>query len=120
MPSPVSDRPDQLATGPMTERVPLTVVIPTRNEAHQIADVLASVKWADEVIVIDGGSTDETARIAAQHGATVLHHEGGTIAAQRNAGIEGARNEWILALDADERPSADLITEIAAVVRAPQ
>ena len=110
----------QFVTRPMTERVPLTVVIPTRNEAHQIADVLASVEWADEVLVIDGGSTDETACIAAKHGATVLHHQGGTIAAQRNAGIDHARNEWILALDADERPSDDLITEIAAVISAPQ
>lgn len=104
----------------MTGRVPVTVVIPTRNEAHQIADVLASVEWADEALVIDGGSSDQTTCIAAQHGATVLHHEGGTIAAQRNVGIEHARNEWILALDADERPSDGLITEIAAVIGAPQ
>lgn len=120
MPSRVSARPSQFATGPITNRVPLTVVIPTQNEAHQIAEVLASVEWADEVLVIDGGSTDETACIAAEHGATVLRQEGGTIAGQRNAGIEHARNDWILALDADERPSEGLITEIAAVVRAPQ
>lgn len=120
MPSPVSDRTPQFAIGPRTERVALTVVIPTRNEAHQIADVLGSVEWADEVIVIDGGSTDETACIAGKHGASVLHHEGRTIAAQRNVGIEHARNDWILALDADERPSDGLITEIAAVIRAPQ
>lgn len=120
MPFRVSARTSHLATGPMTDRVPLTVVIPTRNEAHQIAEVLASVEWADEVLVIDDGSTDETACIAARSGATVLHYEGGTIAAQRNAGIEHARNDWVLALDADERPSDRLITEIAAVVRAPQ
>lgn len=120
MPSPVVARTSQVTTAPIVGRIPVTVVIPTRNEAHQIADVLASVEWADEVIVIDGGSSDETACIAAKHGATVLHREGTTIAAQRNLGIENARNEWILALDADERPSGDLVTQLAAVVRGPE
>ena len=120
MPSPVSARTSQLPAGPITDRVPVTVVIPTRNEAHRIADALASVEWADEVLVIDGGSTDETVCIATKNGATVLRHEGGTIAAQRNVGIEHARNDWIFALDADERPSEGLITEIPAVIRAPQ
>ena len=119
MPSSARALTSQSATVPVPERLPVSVVIPTRNEGHQIADVLASLAWADEVLVIDGGSTDQTACIAAKHGATVLQREGVTIAAQRNLGIESARNEWILAVDADERPSEDLITEIAAVIRAP-
>jgi glycosyltransferase involved in cell wall biosynthesis len=119
MASSVNARTSQPATARTVERVPVTVVMPTLDEAHQIADTLASLEWADEVLVVDGGSADGTVRLAAEHGATVLHLEGATIAAQRNLGIESARNEWILALDADERPSEELISELAAVVRAP-
>jgi glycosyltransferase involved in cell wall biosynthesis len=117
MPSSVSALTSRSEAARTLERIPVTVIIPTRDEAHQIADTLASLEWADEVIVVDGGSTDQTACIATEHGATVLRLEGGTIAAQRNLGIEQARNEWVLALDADERPSGDLIAELAAVVR---
>jgi glycosyltransferase involved in cell wall biosynthesis len=102
-----------------THRLPLTVVIPTLNEADRIADVLASLPFADEVVVVDGGSADSTSRIAKELGATVLVAEGPTIAAQRNHGIAVARNEWVLALDADERPTAELATELAAVLQNP-
>ena len=117
MPSSVNARTPQPTASRTLERIPVTVVIPTRDEARQIADTLASLEWADEVIVVDGGSTDQTACLAAAHGATVLHLEGATIAAQRNLGIARARNEWVLALDADERPSGELIAELASIVR---
>jgi glycosyltransferase involved in cell wall biosynthesis len=102
-----------------THRLPLTVVIPTLNEADRIADVLASLSFVDEVVVVDGGSTDSTSGIAKDLGATVLVSEGPTIAAQRNRGIEIARNEWILALDADERPTPELIDELSTVLQNP-
>ena len=102
-----------------SQRVPVTVVIPTLNEADRIADVLASLSFADEVVVVDGGSTDSTSCIAKDLGATVLVSEGPTIAAQRNRGIAIARNEWILALDADERASPELIAELAPVLQKP-
>jgi glycosyltransferase involved in cell wall biosynthesis len=105
---------------PETERrIPLTVVIPTLNEACRIGDLLATLQWCDEIIVVDGGSSDTTTSVAADRGATVMRLEGATIAAQRNVGISSARNEWILALDADERPSAELIREIAITIREP-
>ena len=100
-------------------RVPLTVVIPTLNEAHNIAACVASVGFADEVIVADGGSTDGTVEAARGAGATVLEGTGPTIAAQRNAAIAVARNPWILAVDADERVSPELATELASVIAAP-
>ncbi|HEX9216596.1 MAG TPA: glycosyltransferase family 2 protein [Gemmatimonadales bacterium] len=98
---------------------PLTAVIPTLNEANQIADCVRTVTWADEVIVADGGSSDETPRAAAAAGAKVLQGSWSTIAAQRNAAIAAARNQWVLAVDADERVGTDLAEEIGATVRAP-
>jgi len=99
--------------------LPLTVVIPTLNEAAQIGAALDALFWVDEVIVADGGSTDATVEIAKTHGATVLRVPDRTIAAQRNAAIAAARNEWVLALDADERASDALREEIARVLAAP-
>lgn len=117
MASSVGARTSESATVGTGGRIPVTVVIPTLNEAHQIGVLLGTLRWADEVVVVDGGSSDGTACIATSHGATVMRLEGATIAAQRNLGIASARNEWILALDADERPSPELTSEIAPVVR---
>jgi glycosyltransferase involved in cell wall biosynthesis len=99
--------------------VPLTVVIPTLNEADQIAECLGRVAWADEIIVADAGSTDGTVSLARGLGARVLEHTGPTIAAQRNAAIATARNQWVLAVDADERVTEQLQEEIARVLRSP-
>jgi glycosyltransferase involved in cell wall biosynthesis len=98
---------------------PLTIVIPTLNEAHQIPECLRGVEWAGEVIVADGGSTDGTGEVAAAAGATVLRGAWDTIAAQRNAAIAAARHEWVFALDADERVGPGLAREITATVAAP-
>lgn len=98
---------------------PLTVVIPTLNEASQIADCVRGVAWADEVIVADGGSSDRTPDVAQSAGATVLQGPWATIAAQRNGAIAAAKHEWILAVDADERVGTELAREIAAVITDP-
>lgn len=100
-------------------RVPLTVIIPTLNEAANIVDCLASVSWAGEVIVADGGSEDDTLARARQAGAVGLAVPGGWIADQRNAAIEAARHEWILSLDADERAEPGLEEELARTLAAP-
>lgn len=101
-------------------RVPVTVVMPTLNEAGRIVPTLEATQPADEVIIADGGSEDDTVRIAERLGARVIVHTGGSIGAQRNAAIAVARNEWVLALDADEHPTPEMWEEIAAIVRAPR
>jgi glycosyltransferase involved in cell wall biosynthesis len=100
-------------------RLPLTVVIPTRNEAAQITECLDHLVWVDEVIVADAGSTDDTVALGRRAGAHVLEDTGPTIAAQRNAAIATARNEWVFALDADERIPPALQQELADVLRSP-
>lgn len=114
-----SARQATLTTAPAEMRVPVSIVIPTLNEGHQIAETVASLAWADEVIVVDGGSDDDTREVAAAHGATVITcRAAGTIGGQRNHGIELARNEWILALDADERVTPELVSELDALLAA--
>ena len=100
-------------------RLPLTVVIPTLNEAANIAECVASAAFADEILVADAGSADATVALARAAGATVLERTGPTIAAQRNAAIAAARNRWIFALDADERITPSLAAELEAVLAAP-
>jgi len=95
--------------------VPISVVMPTYNEAVGLGSSLAALSWADEVIVVDGGSTDATVKEARRAGARVFVVAGQTIAAQRNAGIAAARNHWILALDADERVTAELRASLLAL-----
>ena len=100
--------------------LPITVVMPTLNEAARIRHAVAAVAWADEVIIVDGGSADGTPQLARIAGARVIHLVGSTIASQRNAGIAAARNGWVLALDADEHVPETLRAELASVLAAPE
>jgi len=100
-------------------RTPLTVVIPTLNEAAQIAECVRHLDWAAEVVVVDAASPDGTAELARTAGARVLDGAPAGIAAQRNAGIAVASYEWVFALDADERIGEPLARELAAVIAAP-
>lgn len=99
--------------------LPLTVVIPTLDEAANLAECLASAAVAAEVIVADAGSTDGTPDLARRAGARVLERTGPTIAAQRNAAIAAASHPWVLALDADERITPELADELAGVLARP-
>ncbi|RYY91249.1 MAG: glycosyltransferase family 2 protein, partial [Chitinophagaceae bacterium] len=94
----------------------ISVVIITLNEAGNIADCLRSARMlTEDIIVVDSGSTDGTARLAALCGAHVLQHEWKGYGHARNLGAAAARNPWILALDADERLSTDLVRELNQV-----
>ena len=98
-------------------QIAVTAVIPTLNEAAQIEDAIEALSWVEKVIVVDGGSTDDTVARAKSAGACVLTLVGSTIGGQRNAGIEMAKTRWVLAIDADERVDPTLRGEIARAVQ---
>lgn len=86
----------------------ISVVIIAKNEEKKIARCLESVKWAGEIIVVDGYSEDRTAEIADSFGAKVIKHRfSGSFADDRNIGMDNAVNEWVLSLDADDVVTAD-------------
>jgi len=97
---------------------PVSVIIPTLNEQDRIAEAVSdAATWADEVIVVDGGSEDETVARARAAGATVRVAPESSIGGQRNLGASIARNDWVFALDTDERASKDLREELATVLK---
>ncbi|NNF03260.1 MAG: glycosyltransferase family 2 protein [Rhodothermales bacterium] len=102
--------------------VPVSVLIPTRNEGRNIERCLGALRgWADEIVVVDSQSTDDTVEIAESFGATVLqfYYEGGWPKKRQWAlNTFDFRNEWILLLDADEILLDPIKNEIADAVRA--
>ena len=98
----------------------LSVIVITLNEEDRIRECLASVTWADEIIVVDAGSDDKTVAIAREFTdhVTVRPWEG--FAAQKNFGIDRATGQWVLSLDADEQVEPALREEIAAVLANPE
>jgi glycosyltransferase involved in cell wall biosynthesis len=97
-------------------REPLSVVVPAFNEAPRIGACLESVRWADEVLVVDAFSTDGTVEAARKLATRVLQHEYVNSAAQKNWTIPQAAHRWILVVDADETVSPQLASEIRAVM----
>jgi (heptosyl)LPS beta-1,4-glucosyltransferase len=97
--------------------VPVTVVIAAHNEGHQVEECVASVPWADEVLVVENDSTDDTLARARTAGATAFSHPFTSIGAQRNAAIARAAHDWILVVDADERGTPALGAAVAGVIR---
>jgi glycosyltransferase involved in cell wall biosynthesis len=81
---------------------PISATIVACNEANKLARALRSLACADEIVLIDSGSTDETPAIAASLGARVIHQPWQGYAAQKNLATEHAQHDWILSLDADE------------------
>src|SRR5262245_57348878 len=100
--------------------MPLSVTIITRNAASQLESCLASVAFAEEVVVVDSGSTDGTARLAARRGARVIAKDWLGFGPQKQFAVESARHDWVLCLDADERLSESLREAIVAELRAPR
>jgi glycosyltransferase involved in cell wall biosynthesis len=83
-------------------REPLSVVVITYNNADTLERCLAAVDWAEEIVVLDSGSTDATVEIARSHGARVATHPFDDYGPQKQRAIDSASHDWILNLDADE------------------
>ena len=100
-------------------REPLSVLIPTKNEARNIRDCIGAVRWAEEVVVVDSGSTDGTLDAARALADRVLEHEYVNSATQKNWALPQLTHRWALIVDADERVTPGLRAEIERVLADP-
>jgi glycosyltransferase involved in cell wall biosynthesis len=96
----------------------LSVIVITKNEATNIAACLASVAFADEIIVVDSGSTDDTVAIAKQCGALVtITQDWPGFGKQKNRALDLATGDWVFSIDADERVTPELKAEIVQAIQ---
>lgn len=96
-------------------RAPLSAVLITRNAAKVLEPCLESVAFADEILMVDSGSTDGTLELAARHGARVVQKEWLGFGRQKQFAVDQAKHDWVLCLDSDERVTPELR---ASMVRA--
>ena len=94
-------------------------IITTYNEEDNIAEALSSIDWLDEIIVVDSFSTDKTVEIARSFGAKVIQRKYDNPSSQKNWAIPQVKNEWILLLDADERCTDELKSEVIHTLKNP-
>lgn len=94
----------------------LSAVLIVQNEARHLNELLPQLGFADEVVIVDGGSHDDTAAVARRHGARVVARPFDHFAAQRNFAARQARGQWILSLDADERPAPGFAGQLPRVL----
>lgn len=95
----------------------ISAIVLTRNEERNIKDCLASLSWADEMLVVDSGSTDGTRVLAEKQGARVVTHPFTNFSAQRNFAMSQVTGEWVLFIDADERVTPELAGEMTEVLK---
>lgn len=97
---------------------PVSATLITLNEERNVEDALRSVAWADEIVVVDSGSTDATVEICRRFTDRILHRDWTGYVEQKQYAALQARHDWILSLDADERVTPALRDEIRALGRA--
>lgn len=101
----------------MESKMPVSVVIIVKNEEKRIGACLESVKWADDIVIVDDMSTDRTVEIARRYTGRIFQRKMDIEGVHRNYAYSQAKNEWVLSLDADETVSPELKEEIARVVK---
>ncbi len=104
-------------------KVPISVLIPVRNEAANLPRCLDSIRWADEIVVVDSNSEDETASIARSYGAEVVQFQfNGTWPKKKNWALENItfKHPWVFILDADEELTPDAEQEFLSVISKPE
>lgn len=98
-------------------KVPVTAIVQTRDMAQTVGECLESLRWVDDLLVVDDHSKDETREISERDfGARVLVHTRENAAAQKNWAIPQARHEWVLIVDADERVTPELRADVERIV----
>lgn len=97
----------------------LSVIIIANNEANNIRRALDSVRFADEIIINDSGSTDGTVEIAAVYGCTIIRTEFAGFGAAKQAALEAAKSDWVLSIDADEEIDETLAAAIKQAIQTP-
>lgn len=95
----------------------VSAVIITRDAERLLGDVLGALRWCDETLVVDSGSTDRTIEIARAHGARIVHHPFEGFGAQKQFAADQAAHDWVLAVDADEIVTPALAREIEAALQ---
>jgi len=99
----------------------LSIIVFSKNEADNIKACLESAQWAEEIVLIDDYSQDETIKLAQEFSnVKVFKHRLKDFASQHNFGMKQAIGDWLFFLDADERISAELKNKIQAVIKNPQ
>lgn len=98
------------------KKIACSVVVITRNEATRLRDCLATVQWANEIIIVDDGSTDDTVKIAKEYTNRVYERRMDSEGRHRNYAYALATNPWVFSLDADERVTPELRDEIISVL----
>jgi glycosyltransferase involved in cell wall biosynthesis len=98
----------------------ISATIITLNEEANIAEACDSVSWADEIVVVDSNSSDQTRALAAKCGARVVTHNWPGFAAQKQFAVEQTSHDWVFSLDADERVSEELKTSIVRLREQPE
>lgn len=98
----------------------LSAIIITLNAARQLEACLSALAFADEIVVVDSGSSDETAAIARKFNAKLIHEPWRGFGPQKQFAVAQARHDWVLCIDADERVDAPLREEILATLQAPR
>ena len=101
-----------------SDKTPISVLICTKNEERNLGACLESVSWADDCIILDSYSDDETLNIAQERGVRVVQRKFDNFSAHKNWALDHLdfKHDWVLIVDADERVTPDLATEITALI----
>ncbi|HET6515298.1 MAG TPA: glycosyltransferase family 2 protein [Thermodesulfovibrionales bacterium] len=101
------------------EKSPLSVALITKNEEARLPECLKSVSFAEEIVLVDSGSTDRTVEIAETHGCRVFLEDWKGYGPQKNSAVEKCSHDWVLLLDADERIPAETRNKILKTLKKP-
>ncbi|HJW03926.1 MAG TPA: glycosyltransferase family 2 protein [Azospira sp.] len=99
---------------------PVSAVLITLNAAGQLEACLSSLSFADEIVIVDSGSSDATLEIAVRHGARVIRQEWLGFGPQKQFAVSQARHDWVFCIDADEKVTPELALAIEAALREPR